>query len=93
MTTYFLTSIRTVSDSRTFGYYRNIDDAFISVISNIGDMCECYYNYLIIEGIEEGIHPFVQSEFWFHWSNKENKWKQLISKPECFNGITNWALG
>ena len=75
---------------RTFGYFNNLDDAFKAVEENRGSMQECLYNYLVIEGIDEGIHPIVNKEYWYKWD--DGKW-MLCNKPEFLKSIINFALG
>lgn len=80
--------------SRTFGYYNNLKDAIKAVEENRGSMQECLYNFIVIEAIDEGIHPKVIKEYWFKWKN--NHWKPFGSsyrKPKKFIGICNLALG
>ena len=75
---------------RTFGYFHTIDDAIKAVVENRGNMQECLYNYLVIEGIGEGIHRLAEQEIWYEW--KDGKWT-LCNKPEFLKSIINFALG
>lgn len=93
---FFITSLcykngRECPDRRTFGYYSTIEKSLEAVKMNRCNMHECLYNFLVIEEIKEGIHPMVDSEYWFEW--KDKGWEQLCSKPPQFNGTCNWALG
>lgn len=76
---------------RTFGYYKDLNEAIEAVKHNCGDIQECLYTHIVIEEIGEGIHPNVSAEYWFEW--KDNHWERISSKPEIFNGLCNWALG
>jgi len=94
---YFITSIYDApglfvhrKDRRTFGYFQSLDEAFKSVEENRCNMQECLYNYLVIEGIKEGIHPLVEKEHWYEWT--DNKWMPC-NKPEFLKSIINFALG
>jgi hypothetical protein len=98
---WFITAIATSKDSiknpslnvrshRTFGFYEHHWDAYKAVRDNVGSMHECLYDYIIIECIEEGIHPVVLQEEWYRWDEK--KW-EATTKPKEFKGIVNWALG
>ena len=76
---------------RTFGYFDNLDRAFQSVEQDEGSLHECLYNYLVIEGIREGIHTQVEEEYWFEW--QDNHWQRISSKPGFLNGVVNFSLG
>ena len=43
------------SDSRCWGYYVNKQDCIEDLHNNNTDMSEYYYNYAVIENIDEGI--------------------------------------
>ena len=84
---------------RCFGFYETCDEAFNAVEENRGNMRECLYDYLVIELIEQGIHPEVLVEYWFKWDSEychpdmsHGRWLKC-EKPEEFNGIVNFALG
>jgi len=78
---------------RTFGFYNAYHGAYKAIQDNIGNMRECLYDYLVLEYIEEGIHPAVHMTDWWQWSNSHNDWYFIGNSPEEFKGITNWALG
>ena len=79
--------------SRTFGFYEKYNEALTAVLENRCDMVECLYDYLVMEYIEEGIHPMVIHDFWFKWNDEQRKWVELEKRPEEYIGITNWGLG
>lgn len=94
---YFITSIYDAPGlfvhrkaRRTFGYYHTLDEAFKAVEENRCNMQECLYNYLVVEGISEGIHPLVEKEHWYEWI--DNKWMPC-NKPEFLKSTVNFALG
>lgn len=79
--------------TRTFGYYNKYQHALRAVKKNYGNMCECLYNYLIMEKIGEGIHAIADDKtYWFKWDDAKNKWTPC-DKPEWAMGMINWALG
>ena len=82
-----------VPDSRTFGFYNSHVDAYNAINNNIGNMHECLYRNLVLEYIEEGIHPNVYSRYWWKWSNEKNKWMEDEYPPKYLSQITNWAIG
>lgn len=92
---WFLTSIvstQRVNRTRTFGFYKEYSDAIEAVFENRCNMCECLYDYLVMEKIGEGIHPEVVEEIWFRFDDGLNGW-MLCEKPEFSQGTINWALG
>jgi len=103
---WFLTSIAPKEDlvppkknrcraSRTFGFFNTYTEAYGAVMTNMGNMQECLYEYLVLEYIEPGIHPDVHVEQWFVWNRNARGWDLVGDgiKPEEFVGIVNWALG
>jgi hypothetical protein len=81
-------------NKRTFGFYEHYVDAYKAVKENRCNMCECLYDYIVIEYMEEGIHPEVHKEQWFKWDDHLNRWDMSeIDKPNEFIGWVNWAIG
>jgi len=80
---------------RTFGFYNTYADAYKAVFENRCDMHECLYDLLVMEYIEEGIHPQVHTTQWWKWNDIENKWEFLSieDNPVDAIGTCNWALG
>lgn len=86
-------------ESRTFGFFNTHNEAYKAISENQGSMCESLYDYLVLEYIEEGIHPEVRSESWFKWDEEychpdmsHGRWISC-GKPEEFRGICNWSIG
>lgn len=79
-------------DSRPFGFYNLEKDALKAVVKNRCNMHEALYEFLVIEHIEEGVHPPVENEEWFRWDYKKNCWKRC-RRPKQFLGLINFALG
>jgi len=94
---FFLTSIAhypialKTPNKRCFGYFSTEEKAITAVACNAGNMEECYYNFLVIEEISEGIHSIPISETWYTW-NTDIGWVPS-EKPEWSIGFTNWSLG
>ena len=78
--------------SRCFGYYSTMDEAKMAVTLNRCNMHEGLYNYIVVEGIGEGIHPEPIEIAWFRWNDDARGW-QLTVKPEWSEGTINWAIG
>ena len=79
--------------SRTFGFYNNHAEASKAVEENRCNMCECLYDYIAMEYIEEGIHPMVHAIEWWMWDEILNRWVSMDKEPKEFEGIVNWTLG
>lgn len=100
---WFITSIYAGSDkhpppfnvrtTRCFGFYMNYWEARKAIQENRGSMCECLYDFLVMEYMEEGIHAMAIHEEWWKWDDALNKWIELEEKPEDFKGIVNFAIG
>lgn len=81
---------------RTFGFFDRYHEAFLAVKDNIGNMEECFYDWIVLEYIEPGIHPKVHVTEWYKWLNSTHspQWVPMGNKcPDEFKGITNFALG
>ena len=94
---YFITCIQRIpsdtdfgGDSRTFGYYNNLDDAVIALKENRLDMHEYLYNYAIIEKIWPGIHANAVSVGRYKYAEATNSF-ELIEVGKL--RFTNFALG
>jgi hypothetical protein len=95
---YFITAIVSsdtvngkVPFKRTFGYGLDKETALHYVRTNLGNMHECLYDYLVIERIKPGIHSVCDHDIWFHWTGK--RWKHQGKKPLFAKGLINWAIG
>jgi hypothetical protein len=78
--------------NRTFGYYFHLSDAIKAVEENRGDIQECLYTHVVIEGLKEGIHPDIVEEVWFEWNKEQKKWVRLEEEPKI-SDFCNWAMG
>jgi hypothetical protein len=88
---YYTSSNFTLPKSRCFGFFDSLEKAKTAVACNSGNMHECYYNYLVIEEISEGVHAFPISQYWYIWS-EDLGWVPT-TKPEFAKGISNWSIG
>lgn len=75
-------------------------DALLEVIKNYGSsICECYYEYLLIEKKQVGCLDDVcwdddMGETWFklNYDDAENSYDyQVIEKPDCFKQTCNFT--
>lgn len=80
-------------NSRTFGFYANHLEALVAINENRGNMEECLYDYIVLESIDEGIHPLVKSAEWWKWDTRIKAWIYIKDSPKEYEHITNWALG
>lgn len=91
---WFITAIvKKTKSHRTFGFFNHYWTAMSAINNNQGDMYECLYDYIILEYIEEGVHPTVIHEEWFEWDQDKHKWSVMNSRPIQVSQTTNWALG
>lgn len=79
-------------DKRTFGYYSSPVEALEAVLQNKSNLQEGLYDYVVIEAMEEGIHPISVKEDWFNWDKELNTWKRC-EKPAEFKNTINFSLG
>ena len=81
-------------DIRTFGYFNNIEICIKALHENWCDMHEGYYDYAVIECINEGIHPKIDSYLWFKWNEEKNGFYECEDqKHEIHKHKYAYALG
>jgi hypothetical protein len=93
---WFITSIRVLDNeiilsSRCWGYFSSKEECIKILHNNITDIHECYYNYAVIEKINEGLYPLpIEREFFEY--NRDSSGFFEIKEPEWdFTG--NFAIG
>lgn len=79
-------------DSRTFGYYADLELAKERVIENACDIFEYLYLYMLIENIGEGLYSAC-NERWLYKFNLITREYELIEEPECMKQTVNFAIG
>lgn len=93
---FFITGLRIKKDditgSRTFGYYHTYEEAEEDVFANNLDIHEHYYNYMVIEQIEEGLYRHPLGEWFFEWDENSNKYIKTL-KPLCLSHYVNFSIG
>jgi len=77
--------------SSLVGFYRSLDKAKQCVEEDWPDFDECgYYNYIVIEGLEEGCYPGMgDNEWWYRHDWDNQKWIPC-EKPMCFAHTVNF---
>lgn len=78
--------------TRSFGWFSTKERAVAAVEKNQCDLHECYYEYIVVEEVPEGIHAIGDNRWWFCWDTEEDKWKSCEAPHECVN-IVAWSLG
>lgn len=76
--------------TRCFGYYKEFKYAERAVINNAFDMWETMYDYIVIEGVEEGVHPVSIAKGWYKYNQEKNEYEQI---EVGHTGFCNYALG
>lgn len=77
-------------DMATFGYYKEFEEADQAVQENRLDMHEYLYKYIIVEQIDQGIHPWVENKWWYKYNHETNEFDPIDNVDSVF---TNFALG
>lgn len=88
---YFLTALSDLKNRKTFGYFRDKSEWLSRIDQRPEDFGRCYYSYLVIEKIEEGVEAITHEEHWFEWYGKDKAWISC-DKPTEYRGITNFAF-
>jgi hypothetical protein len=84
-------NVESLSHSRTFGFFFDKEKAIEAVMENKCDIHECYYIYVVIETIEEGIHHNLGEEIWFKWNNKNGY--TVCQKPKELESVYCYGMG
>ena len=93
---WFITTIRGVDNeimcSRCWGYYYDKNDCIKVLHDNITDIHECYYNYAVIEKINEGLSSLsIEREFFEYKRNLSGFFE--IEEPKWAEFYSNFAIG
>ena len=90
---YIITSVegKLGGSCRCWRFFHLLKDAKMCVKENRGEMNECFYEYLIIEEINEKMYN-LNKEYWYRWQNKDRKWIE-VEKPEIFKGVICFGMG
>lgn len=83
---------------RTWAWFSKFEDAEEAVLRNAADMFEeNYYNYAVIEEVEEGFTwPAKVRGWYFAEYEKDTEARPKVSKvsaPEWSESICNWGIG
>ena len=81
-----------IKNSRCFGFYQVFEDAERATKENWRDINETIYNYVVIEEMNEGIHPYAQQR-WFYKFDYDKRLYYAIIEPEEARRCCNFALG
>ena len=77
--------------TRLVGFYKTLDRAKQCVEEDWPHFDECgYYNYIVIEGLNEGCYPGLgDNEWWYKHDWVNRKWIRC-EKPSCFKHMVNF---
>lgn len=98
---YFITTLNLEDDgrgiyitrSRTVGFYNSFEKAEKAVENNYGDIYECgYYNYAVIENIEEGLYQYDFKGKWYRW-NEDNDAFERCERPNRIEDSNFSSIG
>lgn len=79
--------------NRCVGFYFDYNTAEQCVQEDWAGFDEAgYYNYIVIEGLHQGIYPGLgDDEHWFKYNGGHN-WIPC-EKPRCLNGTISFGIG
>lgn len=78
------------SNTRCVGFFYDIYDANEAVVSNMGDMCENYYKYVVIEEKFPGINCTNKEQWWYVWNGTKY---MCCAVPESYKNTINFGIG
>ena len=86
------TGMPNVGDTRTVGYYEDLETCRRALHENWCDIHEFLYEYAVVECIAPGIYSGAKEIEWFQWDNERGGFLE-IPKLQCTYGWFNYALG
>lgn len=66
-----------IGSCRTFGYYKNREEAIEAVTKNYCDIQERIYQYAVIEYIPEGLYNIAQEQLFFQWNDERKAFEPI----------------
>lgn len=77
-------------DKRCIGYTTNLDEAKVAVESNLEDIHDGMYDYVIIEELLPGIKIQDTARWLYKWEGNEYK---KIDIPQSIEHLSNFGIG
>lgn len=78
---------------RTVGFFHTPEEARRVPEKNEGELDEGgYYQYLVIEQVNPGLHPATLVVQWYIWNTQTKSWT-LWFTPEKHSFVTNFGIG
>ena len=78
--------------SRVVGFYSLKEDAVKCVEGNYGDIWETYYDYALIEKMEEGLYGVTNDRQFFQYDKSSGRYKK-IKEPEFMAHFAGISIG
>ena len=80
--------------SRLIGWYGAYETAVSSVTKNLCGFDKCYYNYVLIEKVEEGLYmPTNSSERWWFKYDHETDTCVSVEEPKEYEHYSGFTIG
>ena len=83
------------SNTRCWGFFDDFAEAEQAVLVNDGDIYECEYQYMVIEGHKMGVMGIMSADqyrHWYRWSKDEKKFFS-VDTPDWAVNIVGWGIG
>lgn len=78
--------------SRTWGYYKEKDNAIVALNHNWTDIWEYCYDFAVLEKMDEGVPAYCEERYWFKYDKERNGYFE-IEEPGCVKHLFNFAIG
>ena len=76
------------------GWYSTKSDAFEAVQNNCCDINEKFFDYALIEAIDEGLYnPATNDDRWWFKYNKDTDMYEPIDEPSCVRHECGFTVG
>lgn len=79
------------SGMRVVGFYRDKERAIAAVEKNTLDIFEYYYEYALVERVDEGLYNVTEERQFFKWDHKLGSY-QAIDEPKELAHIAGFTM-
>jgi len=95
---YFVTAVRSPRffqflKRRCFGFYNIHADASAAIETNVGNLHDEAYDFVVLEQIAEGVPTVIENRWWYEWDDRRGY--VLTDEPDFVQNCARpaWAFG
>jgi hypothetical protein len=93
----YLVTVMNEKGDRCWGWLPTFEEAEDTVLENVGDIFECYYDYAVIEECLPGWYHSHKQMGWYKaiFDTSKKPYPQVIKieRPKEYDGVFNFGVG